>query len=108
MYRIKDLYTLSEKEVIDKILNCEDKYLAHSFKLFQEADKVYSANEMIKDKYCVNVKAKMRYLVPLVKTENGIFRINEVSNIANKQILNYINSSKEGYTYFDFNFIPYE
>ena len=33
---IEDLYTLSEQEVINKILTCEDKYLSDSFKLFQD------------------------------------------------------------------------
>ena len=56
--KVEDLYTLSEQEVIDKILTCEDKYLSDSFKLFQDADKVYRSTMPVDGKYCVNIKAK--------------------------------------------------
>lgn len=106
---IKDLYTLSEREVIDKILTCEDKYLSDSFKLFQEADMVYKSLIPIEEKYCVNVKSKMRYVVPLVQTDDGAVRINQISNIAAKKITEYLKCPKGGYyTYFDFQFVPYE
>ncbi|OKZ78216.1 MAG: hypothetical protein BHW01_01915 [Clostridium sp. 27_14] len=70
---IEDLYTLSEQEVIDKILTCEDKYLSDSFKLFQEADTVYSSSIPADEKYCVNIKAKTRYVVPLVQTDDILY-----------------------------------
>ena len=73
---IEDLYTLSEQEVIDKILTCEDKYLSDSFKLFQDANKVYKSSIPVDDKYCVNVRAKTRYVIPLVKTGDNAVRIN--------------------------------
>ena len=106
---IEDLYTLSEQEVIDKILTCEDKYLSDSFKLFQEADTVYSSSIPADEKYCVNIKAKTRYVVPLVQTDDGAVRINQISETAANQITEYLNCPKGGYyTYFDFQFVPYE
>ena len=106
---IDDLYTLSEQEVIDKILNCEDKYLSDSFKLFQAAGTVYSSETPVDEKYCVNLKAKTRYVVPLVKTDEGAIRINKISKKASSQIAEYLNCPKGGYyTYFNFQFIPYE
>ena len=106
---IDDLYSLSESEIINKFLNCEDSYLSESFKKFQNADTVYQSDSKIQDKYCVNVKAKTRYVVPLVLTEDGTVRINEISEKANNEINTYISLPKGGYyTYFDFNFIPYE
>lgn len=104
---IEDLYNLSEQETINKILNCPDKYLSNSFKLFQQADIVYKGFNA--EKYCVNVKSKARYVLPLVLINNKIVRINQVSEIANKKIMQYLTLPKGGYyIYFDFNFVPYE
>lgn len=106
---IDDLYTLSESEIIDKFLNCEDTYLSESFKKFQNADAVYQSDIPVKDKYCVNVNGKKRYVIPLVLTENGAVRINIISEKANEDINTYLNIPKGGYyTYFDFDFKPYE
>lgn len=106
---INDLYTLSEKEIIDKFINCKDMYLSDSFKSFQNADTVYSSDEKIFNKYCVNIKAKTRYVNPLVVTEKGPTRISKISEKANKQIKDYLELPKGGYyTYFDFDFKPYE
>ena len=106
---IEDLYTLSEQDVIDKILTCEDKYLSDSFKLFQETDKVYKSSVPVLNKYCVNIKAKTRYVVPLVQTVDGVVRINQISDRAANQIKDYLNYPKGGYyTYFDFDFEPYD
>jgi len=106
---IDDLYLLSEKEIIEKFLNCEDSYLSESFSKFQNADNVYKCDDYIKDKYCVSVKAKTRYVTPLVLTEDGVARINSISLEANNDIDEYLNLAKGGYyTYFDFDFKPYE
>ena len=105
---IEDLYTLSEKEVIDKILNCNDKYLSLSFKKFQNESNVYESNKLIKDKYCINIESKTRYVNPLVLTDKGTYRIKDISKKANKEITNYLQLPKGGYTYFDFDFKPYE
>ena len=51
---IDDLYTLSESEIINKILTCEDSYLSESFKTFQNEDKVYQSPNSINGKYYVN------------------------------------------------------
>ena len=106
---IDDLYTYSEQDIINRILNCEDKYLSNSFRLFQNADTVYNSSVPIKEKYCINLKSKVRYVVPLVQTKNGNVRINKISDKANNKINEYLNCPKGGnYTYFDFQFIPYE
>ena len=105
---IDDLYNLSEQEIIEKILNCEDNYLCEKFKLFQNASTVYKSNIPVEKKYCIDVKAKTRYVIPLVKTENGSIRINQLSKQANNEITDYLSLPKGGYyTYFDFEFTPY-
>ena len=106
---IDDLYTLSENEIISKFLNCDDAYLSDSFKKFQNADTVHQSNDLVEGKYYVNIKAKTRYVVPLVLTESGTIRINQISKKANDEITTYLNIPKGGYyTYFDFGFVPYE
>ena len=105
---IDDLYKLSEEEVINKILNCEDTYLSESFKKFMNTDKVYSSLEPITDKYCVYIKSKIRYINPLVKTELGTKRITEISEKTKHKIINFLNLPKITYIYFDFDFKPYE
>lgn len=105
---IDDLYTLSEQEVINKILTCDDRYLSESFVKFQNADKVYCSNVQIKDMYSVKVKAKYRYIVPLVQTKDGAIRINNLSDEINRKINDYLVSQKDVWTSFDFDFKPYE
>ena len=106
---IDDLYTLSESEIINKFLNCGDSYLSERFKKFQSADIVYKSDSYIEGKYCVNVKSKTRYVTPLVLTSEGTVRINELSQKSNDEINTYLALPKGGYyTYFDFDFVPYE
>ena len=105
---IDDLYTLSEKQVIEKILTCEDLYIRQSFKKFLQTDTAYTSPILIEDKYCVNVKTKTRYINPLVETELGTIRINKISEKAKQCIQNYLNIKNNNYVYFDFDFKPYE
>jgi HD superfamily phosphohydrolase len=106
---IDDLYHYSEKEIINKILNCDDEYLSEAFRNFQKANMAYRSKELLNNKYCINVKAKTRYINPLVQTEKESIRIDKLSKQAKEEINNYLNLSKGGYyTYFDFDFKPYE
>lgn len=106
---IDDLYTLSEGEIISKFLNCDDDYLSESFRKFQNVDTVYQSDNFVEGRYCVNVKAKSRYIDPLVLTESGAIRISKVSKKINNEINAYLSIPKGGYyTYFDFGFTPYE
>lgn len=105
---IDDLYTLSDKEVIEKILNCEDNYIKENFIKFQNATSVYGSDVPVKDKYCISIKGKRRYIIPLTKYENKICRINEISTQAKNDIEEYFNIKHAKYTGFDFDFKPYE
>lgn len=104
---IDDLYTLSEKEVIERILNCDDSYISESFKKFMSADKVCSSPVLVPDRYCTNVIPKKRFVNPLVQTENGVYRINQISKLSNKEINDFLNIDVSNYGYFDFDFKPY-
>jgi hypothetical protein len=101
---LQDLYILSEEEIINKIVNCNDKYLSESFKRFQEAKIVYDSETQVKGKYCVRVKAKRRYIIPLVQNGENAVRINKISEKAKSDIDTYLNFRTTEYAYFDFDF----
>ncbi|MCI8309944.1 MAG: hypothetical protein HFJ45_07230 [Clostridia bacterium] len=105
---IDDLYNLSEKDVIKKILNCEDKYIRDNFIKFQNATSIYRSDIPIHDKYCISVKAKKRYIIPLTKYNKSVYRIDNVSKLAKSDIDEYFNIKASTYTGFDFDFKPYE
>ena len=63
----------------------------------------------IDNKYCINTITKTRYINPLVLYNNKPIRISEISIRANNLINEYLKLPKGGYyTYFDFDFTPYE
>lgn len=99
-----DLYELSEEEVINKIRNCEDYNISECFKIWQDGLDVKISNEEITNKYCINVKAKKRYIDPLVKTENGVERIGNISDRAKEYINKCLDYTFNRYVYMDFDF----
>ena len=100
----KDLYTLSEAEIINKIETTQIPNVAECFKKFRNSTQVEESDEEVKGKYCISIKAKRRYIVPLVKTGSGVKRITEVSEIAKKDIQDYLNWDTKKYAYLDFDF----
>lgn len=93
----KDLYELSEQEVINLITNCKDIEISNSFNQFMNCNSFIDCEEYKEDKFCVNRKVKRRYINPL--TENG--RIYDISNKAKEKIDSYINMKISKYTYAD-------
>ena len=100
----KDLYTLSEKEVIQKIENCPIGNLSDCFKKWKLATKIKESDELVKDKYCVNIKVKQRYIVPLVEENNQFVRVDTISETAKKDIDSFLNYKPKKYAYLNFNF----
>ena len=100
----KDLYTLSEKEVINKIENCNNEKISKCFKLFRNSSKISESDFPVFDKYCVSITAKRRYIVPLVEDADSYKRINVVSNLAKEKIDNYLKFKTKKYEYLDFDF----
>ena len=100
----KDLYTLSENQVISKIENCTDEKIARCFKLFRNSTKIHESEEPILDKYCVSITTKRRYIVPLVSIDNSYIRINDISDFAKEKIENYLKFKPKKYAYLDFDF----
>lgn len=104
-----DLYNMSEREIADWILSCGDKTLSEAFRQFQRATSVYNSSTIKKDRYCTGVKAKVRYIVPLVQgdSETGDRRITELSKSVNQAIIKYLDTKQHKYVGFDFEFTPY-
>lgn len=106
---IDDLYSLPESEIINMFINCKDKYLSQAFINFQNEKEVYLSDTHIDNKYCIKAYSKTRYVNPLVLVNDEVYRISDISSQAKQEIEEYLNLPKGGnYTYFDFDFKPYE
>ena len=104
---VDDLYEMSEADVNKLILNSGDDYISESFKMFQEAKSVFGSDEPVAHKYCISVKGKKRYIVPLVKVGESSKRITEVDEESKKLVEEYMNIKRSKFTGFDFDFKPY-
>ena len=94
----KDLYELSEKEVIDRIEKCDYAEISQKFDMWKNAHEIKESDEKVKDKYCVSIDAKIRYINPLA---NGI-RISEISEVAKEEIQKALEFKTKKYAYLDF------
>ena len=101
---INDLYELSEKEIIDMIKKCKLYDINNCFNIWKNAVDIKTSDIKPDNKYSVNVKAKKRYINPLVKTENGVERIMDISDKAKECINKCLEYSFDRYIYMDFNF----
>lgn len=101
----EDLYKLSEKDVIEKIENCEYDNISKCFKAWKNTTQINESDIPVEDKYCVSINAKRRYINPLVEINNDNYvRVNQISDIAKQDIERCLNFQTKKYAYFDFNF----
>ena len=100
----KDLYVLSEKDIIEKIENCEIGDISEKFKLWRNSTKIGEGDEPMQGKYCVDLNVKIRYIVPLVRQENKFLRITEISNKVRKDIEEYLSYRTPKYAWLNFDF----
>lgn len=107
MISIDDLYTYSEKDIVERILNCSDSYIKNAFIKFQNSTSVWSSETPINNKYCISTRGKRRYIIPLTNNNGTPERINQVSENANLVINNYLSINQSPYVGLDFEFIPY-
>ena len=78
LFTLNDLYRLKESDLINIMKNNFE-----SWDSFEKATKVISTNMEPKN-YYISVNAKKRNVIPLVQTEDGAKRINNVTFKANK------------------------
>lgn len=104
---VDDLYELSEEDVVNRILNCDDTYIKESFVKFQNATSVYGSDTPVNNRYCISVKGKKRYIVPLTQNNGNAYRISQIDETARNEVQDYINLKRSKYTGFNFEFNPY-
>lgn len=95
--KMKDLYNLSEQEVINLIKKCEDKKISKAYDNFMNCNNFVECDEYRDDKFCVSTNVKNRYINPL--TKQG--RIYNISKIAKEHIDEFINMKKSKYAYIE-------
>lgn len=100
----KDLYTLSEKEIIEKIEKCDYGNISKNFDIWKNAEKIKESNFAPENLYCVDINCKRRYIKPLVNSNGNYLRIDKISDIANQNINDVLNYTTPKYTYLDFKF----
>lgn len=100
----KDLYNLSEKDIIEEIEKCEYDNISECFNFWKNTTKINESDVPVQDKYCVNIKGKMRYINPLVRVDNEFERIDKISEEAKQDIEKCLNYKTKKYAYLDFNF----
>ncbi len=99
---INDLYTLSEKSVIEKIKNCKLDNIFKSFEMWENANGVKISDEKPNDIYFVNVdKIKIRYINPLINNNGKFERIKDISNSAKIDIEKALSYKTPKYIYID-------
>lgn len=101
---VSDLYNLSETDVIKKIESCDSFNISNCFDIWRNALDVKISHSYVDKFYCINLKAKKRYINPLVKTKDGLFRISDISEEASKNINKCIEYDFDRYLYMDFDF----
>jgi len=98
---VQDLYNLSEKEIICRIENCRVGNIAEYFRVWKNSTELKESDEHVDGVYCINGKNKRRWIEPLVKSENGYERINDISATANADIENFKNYKPKTYCYLE-------
>lgn len=88
--KAEDLYNLSEEDVIKLII----KYDGKRWNQFINSKKVMRSIHSIDNCFVVSVESKNRHVVPLVKYQNNVCRLNKISSEA-KILLEEFNSYKD-------------
>ena len=97
----KDLYTYSDRVIMDMGLSCSDKRISDRWKYLPELNKVYTKFNPVEGKNCFKLKAELRYVDPLVRIKNSVFnlRLSEIDKNMKKEIQEFLNSDTDLYMY---------
>ena len=98
----EELYILTEKHVIRKILNCNVDEVKKMWDIFTKLDKVYNSDIFIEDKYCISLESKKRYVNPLCNIENNTKRLCDISKESSKLLKKYMKFKDSKYAYIDY------
>ena len=100
----KDLYTYSDRVIMDMGLSCSDKRISDRWKHLPELNKVYTKFNPVKGKNCFKLSADLRYVDPLVRFENSGFnlRLSDIDKKVKEEIDEFLNSDTDLYMYGDY------
>lgn len=80
----------TEEEIVNILNKSDNVIIKNSWEKFKNFEKIYISKEKLKDKYSIKSTAKKRYTNPLVKKGTNIYRITDLDNSLNEQILKFI------------------
>ena len=98
----KDLYTSADKVIMDIGLNCSDKRISDRWRYLPSLKKVYTKFNKLEEKYCTKIGRDLRYVNPLLKTDEGYIRISNLNENINKKINEFLDSDTDLYMYIDY------
>lgn len=96
LIRVEDLYNMKEEDIIELIINSKYNKI---FNIWRNATKVKISKQEPKEVYYVHLKAKVRYIDPLVNEK----RISKNDSNAKKMIEENLSYDMNNYIYLDFN-----
>lgn len=88
------LYVMKERDIVD-LMRTNNK----NWSVFENTTSICRCEQLPTNKYCVSIDCKKRYVNPLCRFENGIYRICEVSNTCKSLLDSYLNYHDSKYAY---------
>ena len=98
----RDLYTSTDKTIMDIGLNCTDKRISDRWNYLPNLNKVYTKFNQVENKYCTKIGRDLRYVDPLVAAKVGYKRISQLDEEMNYKINEFLNSDTDLYMYIDY------
>ena len=99
----KDLYTYSDRVIMEMGLSCSDKRISDRWKYLSSLNKVYMQFNELEDRHCDKLIIDSKYVNPLVKLSNGeIVRISKFDMKCKEKISSFLNSDTDLYFYIDY------
>lgn len=100
----KDLYTYSDRVIMDMGLSCSDKRISDRWKALPTLNKVYTKFNPVEGRKCFKIKGELRYVDPLVRLAINDFdlRLSDIDKTVKQEIDEYLNSDTDLYMYGDY------
>lgn len=100
---LKDLYTYSDKVIMEIGLSCSDKRISDRWRYLPELGKVYMQFNKLEDRHCDKFIIDSKYVNPLIRLTTGeIVRISKFNTTCKEKINTFLNSDTDLYFYTDY------
>jgi hypothetical protein len=98
----EDLYKLGEEEVLLKAKECGISKIKNAVINFENMTEVYTSDVLPKKIYSTKIKGKRRYINPLVRIDDRVCRLAEVSRKTQENISKFLETDMSKYLYSNF------